>query len=388
MHPSTSLSISPTGGIKPCCVTLELLGATQSSGLGEAFSSSRMELIRNNFRKGIIDRACLGCKDKESRGLQSKRQRFNRSFNQTLVESGYLEDEISSLDDNPNLLYLDLSLSNVCNMTCAMCSSEFSSSWIKYDKLARQEGLNFREVPTSLEKIQSVPQEIIEEIISLSVKLKVIIIKGGEPLADKNYLSLLSNLNQYNNRNKSMIIKFQTNGSLVSEEFLESTMDLNFEIGVSIDGIGDTYKWIRGVDYDLIKSNLFKLNDSENVKELYIDFTLSAYNIFNVEEFLEEALQLKNELSKLKSCSLFGRVQQSYGSVRALPVEERLNIAANCEKLISRDPEFFEDWESFLIHLREPEVVDYKDHLKQWVSFINNLRGFELPQLQTRIDKL
>ena len=88
--------IHPSGKITPCCewpVDIDF----------------DPELAQQQFEKNRIPEGCRLCLLKESTGEHSLRQRYNQL-----------------LDDTPGIQAVDLSVDNVCNLQCLMCSSEYS----------------------------------------------------------------------------------------------------------------------------------------------------------------------------------------------------------------------------------------------------------------------
>ena len=88
--------IHPNGVVTPCCEWPK----------HEPFDA---ETAQQQFEKGSIPAGCAVCILKESTGEHSLRQRYNQL-----------------LDDTPGIQAVDLSVDNVCNLQCLMCSSEYS----------------------------------------------------------------------------------------------------------------------------------------------------------------------------------------------------------------------------------------------------------------------
>ena len=64
------------------------------------------------------DDGCLECKQEETiLNRSSMRQNMNRSFTSDKIE------------------FVELSVSNQCNITCRMCNSTYSSKWAEVDKI-------------------------------------------------------------------------------------------------------------------------------------------------------------------------------------------------------------------------------------------------------------
>ena len=87
--------------------------------------------------------------------------------------------------------------------------------------------------------------------------LEVLMIKGGEPLYDKNCLSLLNRISEVK---PGLKIKLVSNITHIPQKTLDTLSKLtNVELNVSIDGTGKIYEWIRGYSFDKIVNNYKKI---------------------------------------------------------------------------------------------------------------------------------
>lgn len=87
----------------------------------------------------------------------------------------------------------------------------------------------------------------------------------------------------------------------------------------------------RGTNFDQVIKHLFSLNEYPFVKSLTIDFTLSAFNCFQLPEFLENIVKLRKQVNKISECPVFQWVQQPYGSPLNLKLKdgEEIFVDAN-----------------------------------------------------------
>lgn len=164
--------------------------------------------------------------------------------------------------------YLDISFGNTCNLDCVMCSNKFSSKWNKIvkEKPIHLDFLTSYETPYT----QSLSYEEIDNVIEILPDLKVVTIKGGEPLYDKKSLYFLDKM-----ADKNITFRIVTNGVAPNWDIVKRIK--NLEIVMSVDGIWDVYEWIRGSSFETIVENYKKFKDT--VSRLSINYTVSAYNV-------------------------------------------------------------------------------------------------------------
>ena len=232
----------------------------------------------NNIRKKMLKDehvdACNICYKKEAKGLLSKRLLYaNSRQHRNLKKNKPFE---------PELKILDISFSNQCNLFCTMCNSMHSSKWGQQEQLlptnvhhaVKNHYGNFQFKPVILQK------EFIDSLLNNVDDLELIIIKGGEPLYDKNCLAFLDKIS---NIKPNIKIKIASNITLITKKTLKMFDKLeNLEICASIDGIDKTYEWIRGYKFDQVDKNFKLLLNHPKIKLLEVHYTVTPYNIGNI----------------------------------------------------------------------------------------------------------
>jgi sulfatase maturation enzyme AslB (radical SAM superfamily) len=234
---------------------------------------------------------CKKCKEEEERGQTSLREVLNKT-----------------LSGSSDIEYIEISLSNKCNLACKMCSPTYSTFWNKL----------VSDTPSLTEYYSTVtqPKISVEKIFSsvdLS-KLKKIKYLGGEPFITPEIKELFDFLEA-----KGVIqnIEFEcnTNCTLFPTKWLTYLDKFkNVIIELSIDGIGTVNDYIRyGKTWDVIEKNIVKWSKTNYNVSIYS--TVQAYNLHdmkNVKEFAS-SLSLKHYSSLL--------VVPEFLSVHALPPE-------------------------------------------------------------------
>jgi pyruvate-formate lyase-activating enzyme len=375
--PLNALALHPHGERK-FCLTSNLPSVKNT----EEFDTQRMnihkELLNNEWPS-----SCKSCKFKENQNIQSRRTRtWERKV------SRYGEDEAVEMlykQEKPYIRHLEITFSNLCNITCAMCSSEFSSSWLKLDKKALDSGLSFREFTRPYQSINRMSQEMMEEILSHASEFDLVIIKGGEPTIEPLCLEFLQKLGKLNLPNDPLVF-IQTNGTRDPSEWLPYTKGLKLEVGFSLDGWGQVGDWIRGTDFNQVLKNFRTVAQYPSVQEVTVDFTFSLFNCFHLSDFFEKMLELKSEIPKLRECAVFQWVQQFYASPLSLTLESRLKVREQVSLIFDKDPSFFLNYENLLKVLELPRLPEASvETAKKWTKFMNESRGFSIFDLQPEL---
>tara|TARA_B100001996_G_C18592331_1_gene566561 strand:+ start:46 stop:1113 length:1068 start_codon:yes stop_codon:yes gene_type:complete len=241
-HPWEGMTINPQGYIIHCCETPKRYVAhiDEVSSLTDIFNN------HPSFKKfrDSIPASCLRCYAREEKGIA------------TAKSSPAL-----STEWNGKIRSLEYTMSNLCNATCSMCSSYFSSSWFKYDK---------EDPPSSLS------DSAFKKILDIVPDIEHLTIKGGEPFLDKRNLIVLKKFLEKPDGKVDII----TNGSMMNEDCFDTRVHLGF----SVDGTYDVYKWIRSTDWDTVINNAKRFYD-ETGKGVSIESCISLHNFFHVEEF-------------------------------------------------------------------------------------------------------
>lgn len=169
----------------------------------------------------------------------------------------------------------DISFGNICNLTCTMCGPTWSNEWLKFADQKDRFAWNF-----------NFSQCI--ELADILKNCESIVIKGGEPFLNTNFVIFLKKLNEiYTDNNLSFNVL--TNGTICNKEALEIINNFpNPSINLSIESTNSNlYKWIRGGPYDL-NTIFYNIN---YIKNNYKNILLRANYIVgsvNIDNFLQD----------------------------------------------------------------------------------------------------
>lgn len=218
-------------------------------------------------KTGKFPKPCWKCKYTPEQGIDQ----INCNLN-----------EIDPDNTSGELLMLDISLSNVCNNACIMCSPGRSTMYKKH----QDKGLFlFPQQKGHLNKLQGnyvedVGDDLYKELIENSKELKHLYIKGGEPTFDPRVMTLL---NEFDDPSE-IVIQLNTNLTNVTTEFLEKVFQFKkVRVSFSIDAYGELNDVLRyPSNWDKVITNMEtwlkyrRPNDSFDVSSV-----ISIFNFFN-----------------------------------------------------------------------------------------------------------
>lgn len=237
-----SLNVEPTGEFTPCGIISPMHGSQTGS----------WDLLR------VGDTSqCQYCKVQESVGSYSVRQLMNAH---------------TTSDDQIAIEYLNLNLSNVCNLQCHSCDS--SRSVLIPNRVTHQ--YDSRNVLT-LDFIQNL-------IRQHASTLRIVSLQGGEPF-------LWSDLNQLMTWLRSEYPHIKT--ALVTNlgRLPKWVLDENpfHRIKVSLDGVGKVAEMTRvGTNWLMIKRNL---KDLMSVHKPIVSTTISSINLEGLRDLSDFILE-------------------------------------------------------------------------------------------------
>lgn len=253
--PFLGITIDPAGWLTLCCATSNReyfkSKITDVKDLNDFFQGEEYNYIRKQMQEsglGSISQ-CVNCWGSLN-GKWTEADNYNSKH----------------FDKPLKIQYLELTTSNTCNQTCVTCSSYFSSKWRKIEKeFGRKASPSYHLSDDSINKIFKVLPD-----------LKYLQIKGGEPFADKNNLRILKELAAVNPTCELIIT---SNFQHIPDEWFDVLGLLkNIKVGASIDGINESYDWIRGGSFHKTVANMEKFYKITDVPVI-INTCVSLYNI-------------------------------------------------------------------------------------------------------------
>ncbi len=263
--------IDSQGRVKPCCRFNQGESIKQDrnlykNSLSTIFNDDLMKEMRTKMLNGEKVDGCIRCYEEEESGKKSLRERFNQIA------------DLQPSSEDPTITWLELAISNQCNLQCRMCDSRYSQMWFE-DEL-KMFGRTF-----SKTKHATVPLNIIDEHLS---SIRHIKFTGGEPLLTPSHYEILDKLLS-SGRAAEMYLNYSTNLTIMpSDQLIEIWKKFKWiEIAASFDGIRDTWelvrypsKWSRA---EQVMRHFFKLTNELDIR-IVLRSTISVNNILGLAE--------------------------------------------------------------------------------------------------------
>lgn len=361
IHPWSHLAVNPDGSVIPCCharwknpkrdeTNPNVLGNMKTHTLDEIFNGEKMKKIRHQMMNGILpEENCSKCAYYESINVKSPRQwaYHMEQADATMKDIAENTNPDGSLNDY-KIRYWDLRYSNVCNMSCIMCSPEWSHKWTAEYK-ALDASMTTEKAKWDLASALVLPRE---EVLAAPKKqdlsnhldwvdkgindVQKIYFAGGEPMAMDEHWYILNKLDE--NKRYNVVIKYNTN-MLKLEHRGQSAVDIwkkwstrNLLVECSIDETGKRAEYIRyGTDWKVVSENIRKVVEAGiRIKPI---ISVGCYNIHRLPELFEELSELFAGGVEKAFEPTFNPVFTKAFSIPVWPDEEKEKIIENLKKL-------------------------------------------------------
>ncbi len=335
--PFNHMAVRPDGQIFPCCIfRWDDVPEDLNIYHKDPFNHNYMKKLRQDMLEDKPISGCSHCYDREKSNASSFRlEAWNEQekYGTTSLSTG----------QEPQLRYVDLSISNTCNNKCRMCVPALSTHWYSD---AKKLGL---QIPKGI-----VRNPFIENTDFST--LSYIKLLGGEPLMEQNVLIKI--LKQCDLEN--LTVHLITNATLRPNEELLNLFEKckQVKVTLSIDAYGDLNDFLRkGSDWKTTFKNLLWFLDM--FPKSSVHSVLSIYNINKAKEFVYFCNELK------KGCQKYFLIDgPDYMMPRHLPEQVKLKILESLQGI-----------ESFEVYEKElHKTGDFNIFVKQ-DKIMNNLRN-------------
>ena len=276
--PWTNIDISPQGTMLPCCKcqpsTDQITYNIQTHTLKEYSRSAFLTQIRQEFQQDQWPSGCVRCKTEEQNNIKSKRQLDHHRWHEH-----YAQYQL----DSDQWLTASIAFGNTCNLKCITCGSHSSSRW--HDEYLEIYGKNFQPV-------KFYRDDFVDDFVAQAPGIIHLDIPGGEPflsgIAEQKKL-----LNHYveSGQAHDISLHYTTNATVFpdSEWWQLWSHFREIDMQLSIDGVAARYEYIRypasWEDTEYAVHRYIQQEKSIPNLRLSVSHTVSAYNIFYLDEF-------------------------------------------------------------------------------------------------------
>lgn len=278
--PWTNLDISPVGDMAPCCKFItnkypDRFNIRQYT-LEQYKHSDFLNNVKQQMLGGEWPQGCERCQIEEDNNIPSKRQLDHDRWHEHY--------ERYDLDSN-KFITASLAFGNTCNLKCITCGPHSSSKWHKeYFDLS---GISVR-------RFDFFRDNFVDTFVSENPKIIHLDIPGGEPfLSGVLQQHRLLDLYIQSDQAKNISLHYTTNATIYPDESWWSLWRhfREIDLQVSVDGIGNRFEYIRfpalwSQFTNNVDRYLEAVGSIDNFR-LSVSHTVSAYNIFYLDEFFE-----------------------------------------------------------------------------------------------------
>lgn len=309
-------AVRANGDIRICCqanvtknkgVIRKSDGSAYNAGIDnieDARNAELMNEVRKNMLNGVWSEECGRCKREEENGLVSRREFENEAWDFN-IEAAKQVTHANGTIDMP-VRYYDLRFGNFCNLKCRMCGPTDSNAW--YEDWIKLTGSNtFQESSKQVEIYQQGNKlhvdgyewpeyepfwQQLENNIS---NIEHVYFAGGEPMLIERHYDFLEKCIEQDAA-KNIQIEYNTNMTTLPSRVLELwTHFKKVMIGASVDGMGAVLEYQRHpVKWNKVYKNLQKVDSLPDNIQSWLTFTVTAYNVNHMIDFMKWKLQDSN----------------------------------------------------------------------------------------------
>ena len=275
------MATSPDGQIKPCCLYRKKF----QTNLQGFWNSGSMQLIRDGHLKGEEIPGCESCWKLEKAGIKSKRQTDNERFE-------YLKSRVKGQIAESPPAYLDIKLSNLCNLKCRICGIGNSSTWAVEEFKRLKDAAPEKRIPVkmALESRKWIEgnNEFWDYLDSISGEVNFFDFTGGEPFMIPEHWDFLKTC--VDKKIASNIsLHYNTNATIFPEAFALWKSFKDVEIMCSIDDIENRFEYQRHpAKWDIVEDNIRAFRDLDFIR-VQLCTTVSIYNLYYLPELIQWA---------------------------------------------------------------------------------------------------
>ena len=350
MHPFTGLATREDGAVKACCRS-HPVGYIQKQTLEEIWNNDTMKRIRKQVLNNERPAECAPCFNLEDQGVESLRQRHTAGVIPEARVNLY-PDALDALQDDYTMPFelptMEIKLNNLCNLKCRMCNPLDSTSWKDWDQVTEFYKKENNYLIPLIEDTVDTPGQYIgpfdnsdnwwNSFEKLLPHFRRVEFAGGEPLMDPYHYKILDKLAEYGDQ---IELKYATNGTTLGIKGGRTIHDYwpkfkSVAVNVSIDGIGDSYEYIRGNgDWNTLIDNIKTIQQFPNISRVVGAVAVQVSNILILDKMVEYFL---DELGIVFYTNMVNYPQVL--SIQTLPSELKSTAIERLQQVKRRMPEF------------------------------------------------
>lgn len=331
--PWVHLFIAQNGRVTPCSriyndLTYGYAGETDSMTM---WTSEMAETLRRSMLSPEPSPACRYCTTLTKAGVKSYRETENENFPEAFERKEWTQGPLLAGPSKP--VFLELRFSNLCNLKCRTCDSQFSSAWSA--EAPEIYGYVTRPKPDNAFKDKEAFDRFFDPCLD---SLQVLQILGGEPLIQNEFYYLLEKLIE--RKRTDIKLRVTTNFTRVTHknwDFVELSRHFpNLNISMSFDGIGPRAEYIRkNCKWAEIEANFERMRREAPETQFNVYPCVSVLNGFHIPDALDRFLELGMMHHHAPPALNFVTTAPSYYNIRILDDEERARLKLRYETYLA-----------------------------------------------------
>lgn len=407
-------AVRSNGDIRVCCqanvtknrgVVRKEDGTAYNAGvddLSEARNAQLMKDIRKNMLSSKWSDECGRCRSEEENKLASRRQYEKAQWKFGLLDALKCTDKDGSIDiDKLPVRYYDLRFGNFCNLKCRMCGPSDSNAWFEdWLKLTGKNTFNDTSGEITIHEVNNKlcaadfdwpSSEMFWSQLEKNIpNLEHVYFAGGEPMLIERHYEFLQKCIDLGYADK-ILIEYNTNGTTIPTRVVDLWKQFKeVRLGISVDGMEKVLEYQRHpVKWNKILKNLKTIDGLPDNIKAWIAFTVTAYNIEHMIDFMKWKLQESN-FKKINNSAIKPII--TYHVAHNPP---HLNIRVLPDKYKQQITEKFEDFVSWIdLNIKDRKYLVAANGIKNGVcNYMNsdsyyNTHWNEFIEYTQKLDKI
>lgn len=336
-EPYRTVCIGTTGGVSPCCAlshkSFGQLTEDSANSISDIYNSREWQKFFKKNAKGNYDEECI--------------KRCDRGGITTFKQSWKIAERENWKLRKRAPVSADIAFGNLCNLSCTMCSSVFSSEWIKIEK---------KENGKSEYKPWNFSNQQVKDLAKYLKDVTRVVIKGGEPMFNPRFPLFVKELANYKTERDFTLI---TNLSIVQHEALEEIQKFSLGhqkpyIQASLESCDeDYYKLIRGgkdTSFKTFAKNFKDVKDNYPKIGLRVHYLINSWSFHRLKEDIDILLDIGAE--RISMDAIYGN-EQSFITQNMASRKEAIKILHIFKETY---PRLFENFDEIVNQLDTDDV--------------------------------
>jgi len=309
-------AVRSNGDIRVCCqanvtknrgVVRKEDGTAYNAGiddLSEARNAQLMKDIRKNMLSSKWSEECGRCMKEEENGLTSRRQYERVQWKYSIIDALKNTKPDGTIDVNKSpTRYYDLRFGNFCNLKCRMCGPSDSNAWFEdWIKLTGKTSFNDTSGEVTIEEVNGKlcavdfdwpNSEMFWTQLERNIQyMEHVYFAGGEPMLIERHYEFLQKCID-SGYAENIMLEYNTNGTTLPPRVVNLWKKFKeVRLGVSVDGMGAVLEYQRyPVKWNKVLKNLNTIDKLPNNIKAWIAFTVTAYNVEHMIDFMKWKIQ-------------------------------------------------------------------------------------------------